>query len=101
MDEFDDPKLPEDLTQEEYNKIFDELDKFERKFFVSMAGTDRYEIVPTSDGDSYLTKNQYTLIKAECDRLGLKIIYRIENNNTTMYFNSENGKIGYTHDGVH
>ena len=95
------PKKTEDLTQEEFDGLMEDLEKFENKFFIALSGTDRFEIVPTSEGDRSLNKEQYMLIRSECLRLGLKIIYKIQGQDTIIYVNAENGKIGYTHDGVH
>jgi hypothetical protein len=94
-------KRSEDLTQEEFSALLEELEKFENNFFIALAGTDRFEIVPTSEGEYSLTKDQLNIIKAECSNLGLKIIYKVESKGPTIYINQENGKIGYTHDGVH
>lgn len=96
-----DKKRTEDLSQEEFDNLLKDLEKFENKFFVALSGTDRFEIVPTSDGEQSLNKEQYNLIKSECLKLGLKIIYKIEASDKIIYVNAENGKIGYTHDGVH
>lgn len=95
------PKKTEDLTQEEFDGLMQDLEKFENKFFIALSGTDRFEIVPTSSGEQSLNKEQYILIKSECLRLGLKIIYKVQGSSNTIYVNAENGKIGYTHDGVH
>ena len=97
------PKLRkmEDLTQEEFDGFMEDLEKFEDKFFMALAGTDRFEIVPTSDGKQFLNREQYAIIKSECLRLGLKVIYKVQGSDNIIYVNAENGKIGYTHDGVH
>lgn len=101
MDKTSKPKKTEDLTQEEFESLLKDLEKFENQFYIALAGTDRFEIVPTSDGEYSLDKEQYSLIRSECLRLGLKIIYKIDVKDRIMYVNAENGKIGYTHDGVH
>ena len=101
MDKTAKPKKSDELTQDEFETLLKDLEKFENKFFIALAGTDRFEIVATSEGEDTLSKEQYTLIKSECSRLGLKIIYKIYTSGPTIYINSEDGKIGYTHDGVH
>lgn len=91
------------LSDEEYGQLLQDIEDFESKFYVSLIGTDRYEVIPTTleDGDS-LNKEQYALIKAECAKLGLKVIYQIEmRDGTTIYINPENLKVGYIHDGIH
>ena len=94
---------PEALSEEQFEKLVMQVEEFNEQFFIALAGTDKYEIVPTlSDQGQPLTKEQYSLLKNECSRLGLKILYQIQNTDgTIMYINSENGKIGYMHDGMH
>jgi hypothetical protein len=97
------PKLKEELTQENYEDLVSQLEDFQNRFLVALAGTDRFEIIPTlNENGNPLTQEQYTLLKTECSRLGLKILYHVQNKDgTAMYVNSENGKVGYMHDGMH
>ena len=70
---------PKELSEEEYAKLMEDLDDFENKFLECLAGTHKFEIVPTSTEDgAVLNPKHYTLIKQECRKHGLKIIYSIE-----------------------
>ncbi len=72
--------LPQkELSEEEYAKLMEDLDGFEEKFLEALAGTPKFEVVPTStENGSVLKDEHYNLIKRECARHGLKIIYSIE-----------------------
>lgn len=100
------PKMhrkPEELSQDQFEKLIKDVEEFNDKFLFALAGTDRIEVIPTISEDGRpLTKEQYTLVKNECSRLGLKIIYQIQNpDGTTTFINSENAKIGIMDNGVH
>jgi len=70
---------PKELTDEEYAKLMEDLDGFEEKFLEALAGTPKFEVVPTStDNGAVLSEKHYALIKQECRRHGLKIIYSID-----------------------
>lgn len=89
--------------QDPYDKLLEDLESFNQKFFILLAGSDKFEIVPTTleDGRS-LNKEQYSLINHECSRLGLKVIYQIDNKNgTTVFISSDSKKVGYMHEGMH
>jgi hypothetical protein len=94
---------PEELSEEQFGKLVEEVEEFHNKFFIALAGTDKYEIVPTlSDHGQPLTKEQYTYVKNECSRLGLAIIYAMElPDGLTVYTSVENNKVGYIHEGMH
>ena len=80
-----------------------DVDKFNDQFFVYLAGTDKYEIIDTlSDQGRPLTKEQYSLLKNECSRLGLAVIYKMDlPDGSTVYTSIENNKVGYIHEGIH
>lgn len=93
----------DELTENQYSKLLEDLDNFNNKFISEIAGTDKYEIIPTvmEDG-SRLTKEQYALARTECSRLGLKVIYQISlRNGDTIFINPENLKVGYIREGAH
>lgn len=94
---------PEQLSDEQFEQLIVEVEEFHEKFFIALAGTDKYEIVPTlSDQGQPLTKEQYTFVINECSRLGLTIIYKMElPNGLTVYTNVKNNKVGYIHEGMH
>lgn len=93
----------EESSQQEYDKLLNDLENFNQKFFVILAGTDKYEIVPTTlENGKTLNKEQYSLINHECSRLGLKVIYQITlNDGSTVYISPDGKKIGYMQEGMH
>lgn len=96
-------KSKKELSEEEYVKLAEDISNFDASFYSTLAGSDRYEVIPTvlEDGSS-LNREQYALIKAECVRLGLKIIYQIElADGTIVHINPENLKVGYSNDAIH
>lgn len=94
---------PKELSDEQFEKLILENEEFDEKFFRALAGTDKYEIVPTlTDHGQPLTKEQYSLLKNECSRLGLSVIYKMElPDGLTVYTSVENNKVGYVHEGLH
>lgn len=103
----EDPQDPEvkeiELTEEEYDKLMVDLEGFEENFLRKLADTDKFEIVPTTDqnGRPY-DKEQLTLIKKECLRLGVKILYKIDlSSSVYILFNPQTMKIGYVTEGIH
>lgn len=92
-----------ELTEEEYEKLMSDLAMFDENFVQALAETDKYEIVSTVDQNgNYYTKEQLTLVKNECLRLGVKILYKIEINSTVyILFNPKTMKIGYVTEGIH
>lgn len=92
-----------ELSQEEFDKFLNDLNEFEEKFLKHLAGNSNFEIIPTtSDTGRALTKEQITLIKSECNRLGLSILYRIDaKDGTSLIINPNNMKIGYITEGIH
>jgi hypothetical protein len=94
---------PEELSEEQFGKMVEDVEKFHDQFFRALAGTDRYEIVPTiTDHGQPLTKEQYSLVKNECSRLGLSVIYKMDlPDGSSVYTSIENNKVGYIHEGVH
>jgi hypothetical protein len=97
------PNKPEELSEEQFNKLVEENEQFDDHFFKILAGTDKYEIVPTlTDHGQPLTKEQYSLVKNECSRLGLSVIYRMDlPDGSVVYTSIENNKVGYIHEGIH
>ena len=96
-------KKPPELTDGQYSKLLEDLEEFNSKFFEHLAGTEKYEIIPTvMDDGSLLTKEQYALVKTECSRLGLKVLYEISlRGGKILYFNPETCKVGYIDEGMH
>lgn len=95
-------KQPQVLSEVEFEKLVEDLEKFEDSFYCALAGTDRYEILPTMTEDGkVLTEEQISLIQRECNRLGLTILYRIDNIKNMVMVNSKTLKVGYVTDGIH
>ncbi len=91
-----------ELSQEEFDQYLNDLNEFEEKFLKRLAGNSDFEIIPTiTDNGKALTKEQMTLIKTECNRLGLRILYRIDAKGGTLIINPNNMKIGYITEGIH
>ena len=94
---------PEELSEEQFGKLVVAVEEFDEQFFIALAGTDKYEIISTlTDQGQPLTKEQYSLVKHECSRLGLTIIYKMDlPDGSTVYTSVENNKVGYIHEGMH
>lgn len=94
---------PKELSEEQFEKLVKQVEEFNDLFFITLAGTKEYEIVPTlTDQGQPLTKEQYSLVKNECSRLGLSVIYKMDlPDGSSVYTNIENNKVGYIHEGMH
>jgi hypothetical protein len=90
------------LSQEEFEKLMVELSEFDEQSFVALAGTDQYEIVPTVTEDGkVLNSQELSVIKLECEKLGLTLLYRIDKKDgETILVNSESGKTMVLKDGL-
>ena len=86
---------PVELTEEQYSEIMEGLDEFENTFLNNLAGTSNYEVIPTSDemGEG-LTDKHYSLIKKECSKYGLQVIYSIEQQKQIVLFCPKTMKTG-------
>lgn len=96
-------RKPKELTEEQFEILIRDVDSFNEQFFIYLAGTDKYEVVPTvTDQGQPMTKEQYTLVKNECSRLGLSVIYKMDlPDGSTVYTSIENNKVGCIQDGIH
>lgn len=92
-----------ELTEEEYDKLMVDMEEFENNFLRNLANSDKFEIIPTQDERGrFFTKEQLTLIKKECLRLGAKILYKVDlNGSVYILINPETMKIGYVSEGIH
>jgi hypothetical protein len=102
--EMKDDKFDEEmeLTEEEIEQLAEDIEEFQEHFLISLAGTHKFEIIPSTDeSGSPLDKKHYSLLKRECSRLGLKILYRIDVGNKTLIVNPENLKIGILNEEIH
>lgn len=92
FDNFDDPDFDDEsevdqenvdelanklgLTTEQYLKLIDDVENFNNSYLSYLAGTAKYEIVPTQlDDEHYLEEKHYKLVKKECAKVGAKILY--------------------------
>ena len=103
MKQEDDKKPEKELTQEQFDQLMIDLQEFEAKVYIAVAGTDKYEVIPTTDPSGRpIPKEQLDLLLRECKRLGYKPIYRIEiNPETFVLFDPQTKKIGYIKEGMH
>ena len=95
-------KLDISLSQEDFERLMVELAEFDENSFVALAGSDQYEIIPTvTEEGKVLNKDQLKMLKLECDRLGLTVLYRIDKEDgETLLVNSWSGKIMVLKEGV-
>lgn len=93
---------PRELSQEEFDKLIGDLNEFDNKFYEYLAESPKYEVIPTSDEEGILlTKEQLALVQRECNRLGFKILYMVNDPNAIVMINPKTLKIGYITEGVH
>lgn len=99
----DKQKNETELTEQEFHKLMQDLELFEEQFFMYLAGGEKYEIIPTTMEDGRLvTKEQISLMTRECNRLGAKVLYKIDmRNSDIVLINPKSMKIGYITEGVH
>lgn len=95
-------KSQDELSEEEVTKLMEDLDNFDNSFMSFLADTQSYEIVPTSDDiGNTLNSDHYSLIKKECIRMNVKIIYSIDlGRNTTLLFCPDTNKFGVLNSAV-
>lgn len=92
----------EPLSEEEMSQRVKDEAGFEQDFLTSLSGTENMEIIPTMDENGEtLDAKQLQLIKQECTRMGLKVIYRIDYSNKIVLFNPEDMKTGVITEDIH
>lgn len=98
----EDPKEIE-LSEEQYDKLMNDLAEFEESFLRILADTDKFEIISAVNENGQLySKEQLTLIRKECLRLGLTVLYKIDlSSSVYILFNPKTMKIGYVTEGIH
>lgn len=89
-------KEQKDLSEAEIEQLMDDLENFDNSFLSFLAGTQSYEVVPTSDDmGNNLQDKHYELIKKECNRMNVKIIYSVDlGKNITLLFCPDTKKFG-------
>ena len=91
-----------ELTEEEMDKLVEDIEGFQDSFLKILAGTHKYEIIPSTDeAGRPLDKKHYSLLRSECSRLGLKILYKIDVGNKTVIINPRTLKIGIICEEIH
>lgn len=102
-DEFEfDEELDYEMSPEDIEEALEAIENFQEKYFQLLAGGPNYELVPTVDNmGKPLTKEHYGLVKRECQRLGAKILYVIDQGKDTLIINPVNLKMGFLNDEVH
>ncbi len=95
------PIVPIDkLSEEQYMKMLADLDTFQESFCAHLAGTAQYEILARVDEKGRLvSEDSYSLIKRECLKQGLKILYHFHNGKNDILFNPDTKKLAYLTDG--
>ena len=72
---------PEDdieLSLEEYEELMEELEEFDEKAFMLLAGSHRYEIIPTITEDGkVLTSKELKMLTDECKKRGFATVRAI------------------------
>ena len=89
------------LSEEQYYKMIEDVENFSHSYLSYLAGTAKYEVVPTEiDVDQYLHDQQYNMIKKECAKIGAKVLYTYNiSKDTTVILNPTNLKILVIHQG--
>lgn len=91
-----------EMSPEEMQEVLDAVDEFEVDFLSSVAGTDKYELLPTTDKyGKPLSKKQFDLIRRECSRLGMTPLYILEMNGYHVVVNAKTLKMGIVSEEVH
>jgi hypothetical protein len=91
-----------EMTPEEIQEILDAVDDFEEYTLSSIAGTERYELIPTTDNyGNPLTKKQFDLARRECSRLGATPLYVLEMKGYSVVVNAKTLKMGIISEEVH
>jgi hypothetical protein len=75
--ENDDDFNVSNLTEDEVEDIASSID-IETNFFNLLAKTTKLEVLPIPDEDGFIfSKEDIDLIKKECDRQDIKLLYRV------------------------
>lgn len=82
------PRLDKQLSPEEYDALANQIQEFQDSSLSFLADTSNFEIVSTTDeiGRPIPDKN-LELIRRECKRLGLKVLYSIDCGNHVLVIN--------------
>lgn len=90
------------FSEKEYEDFLKKSEKFDEKCFISLAKTDKYEIVSSVDDEgNYLSNLQTELLISEANKLGICLIYRIDMEDQSLLINSKDLQIMLISNGVH
>jgi len=68
-----------ELSLEEYEELMDKLEEFDDKSFMLLAGSHRYEIIPTiTEEGKIITNKELNMLIKECKDQNFTILYRID-----------------------
>lgn len=80
-----------ELTPEQFDKLREELHNFQHSFLSHLAGTAKYEIIPTEiDVGEFLDDEHYNSVKKECLKAGVKVLYTYNLGKMTIILNPSN-----------
>lgn len=79
-------KQLDELDQEQFEKLVEQLEQFEEESYMYLAGSSDFEIVPTSDGEgNFLTREQFASVRKQLRVMGMSPLYKIDKvNGETM-----------------
>lgn len=87
-------RLDKQLTAEQYEDLSEQLDDFHESFLSFLAGTAKFELIPTTDESGQpIPEKNLELIRRECARLGLKVLYTVDCGKHTLVINPDTMKI--------
>lgn len=83
-------EVEKELTEEQYEELMESLSEFQDQFLEHLAGSSQYEIIPSTDerGNPFSEK-QLEMVRRECKRLGVKVLYTISFGKHTVIFNPD------------
>lgn len=100
--EMNDEEYELELTEEDFEQLAEDIEEFQEEFLNRLAGTHKFEIIPSTDESGKpLDKKHYSLLKRECSRLGLKVLYRIDIGNKCIIVDPKTLKIGIISEEIH
>lgn len=91
-----------ELSQEELEETIEKIEEFDDYSFTALAGTDKYEIIPTMLEDGTIVgRKEMNVLKREIERLGYSILYRVDNpNGETLLINPKSNRVMVLKEGL-
>jgi hypothetical protein len=82
------------MNDELINKILEDVE-FEKGFYEAIAETDDYDVIPieayTRDSPSLREEVERKALEAQCERSGLKVLYRISYGHYAVVVSKDGG----------